>query len=148
MRARDAKTDGKLIETTVGRIIFNEVVPEGIAFRNEKMDRKAIKELVAECIDVHDNEVVAEMVDLMKDVGFEYATKSGISIAMNDLRLPEEKAGLLAEADANVAEIDDQFDQGLITKDERYDQTIAIWRKTTEDVQHVIQNRLEEYGGV
>ena len=88
------------------------------------------------------------MVDRMKDVGFEFATKSGISIAMNDLRLPEEKAQLLADADANVAEIDEQFNLGLITEEERYDQAIAIWRKTTEDVQHVIQDRLEEYGGV
>ncbi|MCH8051525.1 MAG: DNA-directed RNA polymerase subunit beta' [Chloroflexi bacterium] len=148
IRARDAKTGGKLIETTVGRIIFNEVVPEGIAFRNEKMDRKAIKELVAECTKAYDSEVVAEMVDRLKDVGFEYATKSGISIAMNDLRLPPEKAQLLADADTRIAEIDDQFNQGLITEDERYDQAIAIWRKTTEDVQSAIQNRLEEYGGV
>jgi len=148
IRVRDPKTNGELIMTTVGRVIFNEVVPDGIAFRNEIMDRKAIKELVAECIDVHDDEVVAEMVDQVKNVGFEYATKSGISIAMNDLRLPEEKAGLLAAADASVVEIDEQFNQGLITEDERYDQAIAIWRKTTEDVQHVIQDRLEEYGGV
>jgi len=148
IRARDEKTGGELITTTVGRMIFNEVVPDGIAFRNEKMDRKAIKELVAECIDVHESEVVAEMVDRLKNVGFEYATKSGISIAMNDLRLPEGKAQLLADADDNIAEIDDQFNQGLITSDERYDQAIAVWRKTTEDVQHVIQDRLEEYGGV
>ncbi|HEY5625030.1 MAG TPA: DNA-directed RNA polymerase subunit beta', partial [Dehalococcoidia bacterium] len=148
IRARDTKTDGVLIDTTVGRIIFNEVVPEGLDFRNQVMHRKAIKELVAECSAVHDNEVVAEMVDRMKNVGFEYATKSGISIAMNDLRLPEEKAQLLADADANVAEIDEQFSLGLITEDERYDQAIAIWRQTTESVQHVIQDRLEEYGGV
>ncbi|MCH6555457.1 MAG: DNA-directed RNA polymerase subunit beta' [Chloroflexi bacterium] len=148
IRARDVKTGGELIETTVGRIIFNEVVPEGIAYRNQTMDRKAIKELVAECTKTHESEVVAEMVDRLKDVGFEYATKSGISIAMNDLRLPEEKAQLLADADDNIAEIDDQFNQGLITSDERYDQAIAIWRKTTEDVQHVIQDRLPEYGGV
>ncbi len=148
IRARDVKTGGELIETTVGRIIFNEVVPEGIAYRNQTMDRKAIKELVAECTKTHESEIVAEMVDRLKDVGFEYATKSGISIAMNDLRMPEEKAQLLADADANIAEIDDQFNQGLITSDERYDQAIAIWRKTTEDVQHVIQERLPEYGGV
>ena len=148
IRARDPKTDGKLIDTTVGRIIFNEVVPEGIAYRNQTMDRKAIKELVAECTKMHESEVVADMVDRLKDVGFEYATKSGISISMNDLRLPEEKAQLLADADENIAEIDEQFDQGLITSDERYDQAINIWRKTTEAVQHVIQERLPEYGGV
>jgi DNA-directed RNA polymerase subunit beta' len=112
------------------------------------MDRKAIKELVAECSQKFANEVVAEMVDRMKNVGFEYATKSGISISMNDLRLPEQKEQLLADADARIAEIEGQFNLGLITDDERYDQAIAIWRDTTEKVQDVIQGRLEEYGGV
>src|SRR5437667_257582 len=77
-----------------------------------------------------------------------YATQSGISIAMNDLRLPAEKEQLLAEADARIAEIDEQYEMGLITDDERYEQAVAIWRETTDKVQEVIQRRLEEYGGV
>ena len=81
-------TGGELIETTVGRIIFNEVIPEELGFRNDVMDKKAIKELVSECSHKLDNETTADMVDQMKNVGFDYATQSGISIAMNDLRVP------------------------------------------------------------
>ncbi|MEX0682160.1 MAG: DNA-directed RNA polymerase subunit beta' [Dehalococcoidia bacterium] len=148
IRVRDDLTNRELIDTTVGRIIFNEVLPPKMGFRNRVMDRKAIKELVAECCAKFENLVVAEMVDKMKDVGFEFATRSGISIAMNDLRLPKEKEAMLADADARIAEIDEQFNLGLITEDERYDQAITIWRGTTEKVQNVIQDNLEEYGGV
>ncbi len=148
IRVRDDRTDRMLIETTVGRIIFNEVVPEEFGFRNQLMDKKAIKELVAECSHKLDNERTAEMVDRMKNLGFEFATRSGISIALNDLRLPEEKEGLIAEADAGIAEIEEQFNMGLITDEERYSQVVDIWRGTTDKVQQVIQKRLAEYGGV
>ncbi len=148
IRVRDERTDGKLIETTIGRIIFNEVLPEELGFRNELMDKKAIKELVSECSHKIDNARTAEMVDRMKNIGFKYATQSGISIAMNDLRVPEEKQQLLAEADARIAEIEEQFNLGLITDDERYTQVVSIWRETTDLVQQVIQKRLQEYGGV
>jgi len=148
IRVRDARTGGKLIDTTVGRIIFNEVLPEELDFRNHLMDKKAIKELVAECSYKLDNARTTEMVDNMKNIGFQYATRSGISIAMNDLRVPEEKAPLLAEADARIAEIQEQFNTGLITENERYTQAVAIWRETTDKVQQVIQRRLEHYGGV
>ena len=88
------------------------------------------------------------MVDHMKDIGFRYATQSGISIAMNDLRVPDEKEQLLADADALIGEIEEQFNMGLITDEERYTQAVDVWRGTTEKVQDVIQKRLEEYGGV
>jgi DNA-directed RNA polymerase subunit beta' len=148
IRVRDARTDGAMIETSVGRIIFNEVIPEELGFRNILMDKKAIKELVSECSHKLSNDTTAEMVDKMKNVGFDFATRSGISIAMNDLRLPDEKEGLLKEADAQVADIQEQFNLGLITDEERDNQTITIWRNTTDKVQKMIQNRLEEYGGV
>src|SRR5438128_5486584 len=141
---RDKKTGGERIRTTVGRVIFNEVLPEELDFRNHLMDKKAIKELVSECSHKLDNAQTAEMVDRMKNIGFRYATQSGISIAMNDLRLPAEKEQLLAEADARIAEIDEQYEMGLITDDERYEQAVAIWRETTDKVQEVIQRRLEE----
>ena len=148
IRVRDARTNGQLIETTVGRILFNEVIPQELEFRNQLMDKKAIKDLVAECSRRLDNARTAEMVDRMKNLGFRYATQSGISIAMNDLRVPEEKEELLRQADERIKEINEQFEFGLITEEERYNQAVAIWRETTDAVQRVIQQRLTEYGGV
>jgi len=148
IRVRDTARGIGTITTTVGRIIFNEVIPEELGFRNQLMDKKAIKELVAECSQKLDNHRTAEMVDRMKDVGFRYATQSGISIAMDDLRVPEEKEARLQEADRQIAEIEEQFNLGLITEEERYEQAVTIWRETTDRVQQDIQKRLEEYGGV
>ena len=148
VRARDKRTGGELVTTTVGRMIFNEVVPEELGFRNQLMDKKTIKDLVSECSHTLDNERTAEVVDRMKDIGFKYATRSGISIAMNDLRVPDEKAGRLQAADLEVSEIEEQYEMGLITEEERYEHAIRIWRDTTDLVQGDIQKRLKEYGGV
>jgi len=148
IRVRDARTNGELIETSVGRIIFNQVIPEELEFRNTLMDRNTIKALVSECSHTLSNDITAEMVDQMKNVGFEFATRSGISISMNDLRVPDEKENLLKEADTQIAGIQEDYDQGLTTEEERYNKAIDVWRDTTDKVQKIIQSRLSEYGGV
>jgi DNA-directed RNA polymerase subunit beta' len=148
IRVRDARTNGELIETTVGRIIFNEVLPEEMGFRNHVMDKKCLKDLVSEACLKLDNVRTAQMVDRMKNVGFQFATKSGITIAMNDLKVPEKKEELLASADRTIAEIEDQFNMGLITDEERYSQAVTIWRNTTDEMQDLIKDSLSEYGGV
>ena len=148
IRVRDARTNGELIETTAGRIIFNEVLPEEMGFRNHVMDKKCLKDLVSEASRKLDNVRTAQMVDRMKKVGFQYATKSGITIAMNDLKVPEKKEELLAAADRTIAEIEDQFNMGLITDEERYSQAVTIWRDTTDEMQELIKDSLSEYGGV
>jgi DNA-directed RNA polymerase subunit beta' len=148
IKVRDPRTDGQLIDTTVGRIIFNEVLPEELSFRNEVLDKKDLKDLVAECYRKLGMEHTAEMVDAIKNVGFHYATQSGMTIAINDLKVPAEKAKLLAEADARIAEVEKQYQMGLITEEERYDQAVTIWRQTTERVQTAIQDEMDRYGGV
>jgi DNA-directed RNA polymerase subunit beta' len=148
VKVRDARTDGQLIDTTVGRSIFNEVLPEEIPLCNHVLDKKDLKDLVAECYHKLGMERTAEMVDAIKNLGFHYATQSGMTIAINDLKVPAEKAKLLEEADASIAEVEQQYQMGLITEDERYDQAVAIWRHTTEQVQAVIQDGLDHYGGV
>jgi DNA-directed RNA polymerase subunit beta' len=148
IKVRDPKTNGQLIDTTVGRIIFNDVLPEELALRNEVLDKKDLKDLVAECYHKLGMERTAEMVDAIKNVGFHYATQSGMTIAINDLKVPADKARLLEEADARIGEVEQQYQMGLITEEERYDQAVTIWRQTTEDVQAVIQDELDQYGGV
>ena len=146
----------EVIETTAGRLIFDEILPAGVGiavtggidFINDKMDRKMLKTVVARCYDVLGNEDTAEVVDNIKRIGFEYATQSGITIAVNDLRVPAEKAGLIKKADDNIREIDSEYDTGLITEQERYDATVEVWSRTTEDVKKTIQEQLSAYGSV
>ena len=148
IKVRDARTGGEFIQTTPGRIIFNEVLPEELGFNNALMDRAALKNVVAQCHKRLGNERTAEVVDAIKHIGFRYATRSGFTIAVNDLRTPEEKAPLLEEADRRAAEVQEQFEMGLITEQERYDASIAIWTETTERVQDAIEKHLDEYGSV
>ncbi len=154
--ASSVRSRTEMVDTTVGRLIFDEILPPGVAsavtggidFINEKMDRKMLKTVVARCYDVLGNEETAEVVDNIKHIGFEYATNSGITIAVNDLRVPAEKAGLIKKAEDNIKEIDGEYEMGLITEQERYDATVEVWSRTTEDVKKTIQDQLDRYGSV
>ena len=148
VKVRDRRTNGEFIETSVGRIIFNEILPDELGFHNEEMDKRALKALVARCHKQLGGERTAQVVDEIKRIGFEYCTKSGTTIAINDIKTPEEKDRLLAEADARITEIEDQYDMGLITEQERYDASVAVWNETTEKIQEAIQKHLDRYGSV
>ncbi len=145
---RDPLTNNELIETTVGRIFFNEALPAELGFRNEVMDKRNLKATVGECYGKFGSERTAEMVDRIKDVGFKYATRSGTTIAMHDIKVPEAKAGLLALADAQIAEIEDQYLTGLMTEQERYDKAVETWTETTNQIQQAISDTLDRYGSV
>jgi DNA-directed RNA polymerase subunit beta' len=148
IRVRDARIDNQFIHTTIGRIIFNEVLPEELGFYNELMDRKALKNVVAHCHQRLGNERTADAVDAIKRVGFHYATTSGITIAISDLKSPDEKQQLLDDADHRVSEIEEQYEMGLITDQERYNASIDIWNRTRDLVQEAIEKHLDRYGSV
>ncbi len=148
IKVRDPRTLGQFEDTTVGRVIFDEVLPPELPFHNEVMDRKGLKSLVAECHQKLGSEGTAEVVDSIKHVGFTFCTRSGATIAINDIKAPPEKAQLLEDADARIAEIDDQYAMGLITEQERYSASVSIWNDTTDKVQTAIQNSLDRYGSV
>jgi len=148
IRVRDQRTGNQLVETTVGRIIFNEVLPQELGFYNQVMDKKALKDLVSRAYRLLGKERTAEMLDAIKDLGFHYATRSGITIAIHDLEEPEEKEQLLAEADAKIAQIEEQYQMGLITEEERYNQAVEIWQDVFDRVQEAVANNIERYGSV
>ena len=136
------------IETTVGRIIFNEVLPGGIPFQNVIMDRPNLRKVVATCYRTLGGEVTGEVVDRIKATGFHYATRSGITIAIHEIQVPRNKPQLLAEADRKVDALVEQYQMGLITDDERYQGTVDIWADTTTQVEKAIKERMPEYGSL
>ncbi|MGE5597224.1 MAG: hypothetical protein ACM3S1_14465, partial [Hyphomicrobiales bacterium] len=138
----------RLIDTTVGRIIFNEVLPEEIAFQNDGMDRPHLREVVAECYRLLGGEATAEIVDRIKNIGFHYATRSGVTIAIHEIQVPKNKPELLREADQRVDDLFEQFEMGLITEDERYQGTVDIWSDTTRRIENAIKERMPEYGSL
>ena len=150
IEVRGVETPMEYAKTTVGRIIFNEVVPSGtpIPFSNQVMDKKALKDLVAACYHKLGNDTTAIVLDKIKVLGFHYATKSGATIAITDVRVPETKARVLREADDKVISLQRQFQRGLITPDERYRQTVDIWTKASEEMETTIKDRLSTYGSI
>ena len=121
-------------KTTVGRVIFNQILPDELRFNNDIMRRSELKTLVDECYRLLGPEATAHLVDGIKSVGFEFATRGGMTIAVSDIPMPPDKAELLAAADAGVAQIDRQFQRGLITEEERYEQVVGVWQDTTKEM--------------
>ena len=117
--------------TTIGRVIFNQILPDRLRFHELVMHRADLKELVDRCYRNLGSDETAHLVDGIKSVGFEFATRGGMTIGLFDIEIPKDKAARLAAADASVADIDKQFQRGLITEDERYEQVVDVWQKTT-----------------
>ena len=145
---RDQSRDGQEMETTAGRIIFNEVLPPEIGYQNKVIDKSGLKQIVSKCCRILKNEDTARVLDSIKQLGFRYATKSGITIAMNDIEVPESKAKMLEEAEERIAIIDNQYNRGVITEDEQYNSIVGVWMETMDRITNTISDTLDRYGGI
>jgi DNA-directed RNA polymerase subunit beta' len=133
--------DSEPIETTVGRVIFNEAIPEELRFINDVADRKVLSTLVSEAYNRLGSTKTVQLLDALKDLGFKYATKSGAGIAIDDIAIPADKDRILAAAEKRIQDIEAQFRRGLITGGEKYQRTIDVWTKATEEItEAMLQN--------
>ncbi len=138
----------RLIETTVGRVLFNEILPPKLRFQNEVLDRARLRALVGSAYLELGPEETAELVDRIKAIGFKYATKSGITIAIEDLTVPEDKPAILDEVTERVAEVARQYRRGLITENEQYAKTVELWTEATERITSSLGSGLDPYGSI
>jgi DNA-directed RNA polymerase subunit beta' len=136
----------QIIDTSVGRVLFNAALPAELRFVNHELDRGGLKALVAEGYSKLGLEGTAELVDAIKDIGFRYAMQSGTTIAISDILVPPEKAVILEQVNARVAEVDRQYRRGLITDNERYVKRVELWTEATEDVTAAVAKHLDPYG--
>ena len=138
----------KIIETSVGRIIFNNTLPRDYPFQNLEMDSKKLDKLTSKIIENYDSKVVEDVLDKIKNLGFEYSTISGITWGMDDLIIPKEKKGLMAEAQKSVETIDQHYKKGLLSREEKISQTIALWQKTKAEIEKKVAQTLPALGPV
>jgi DNA-directed RNA polymerase subunit beta' len=148
IEVRDQKIGGQRIKTSVGRIILNDVLPPEFDFLNKVIDKSSLKQIVSDCYKLVSNERAAAVLDSLKQLGFHYATKSGTTIAMNDIEVPQSKPKLIDEAEERVAIIENQYRRGLISEDERYNGIIGVWMETTDKLTDTISQGLDHYGGI
>ena len=126
--------DKEIVVTTVGRVVFNTALPDEIPFINGLLKKKGLQQLVQYCYQRHGIEITVRMLDRLKDLGFLYATKSGLSIGIDDLVIPEEKQSLVSDARREVIIVEEQYLQGAITDRERKNKVIDIWSGVTEKI--------------
>ncbi|MBI5808715.1 MAG: DNA-directed RNA polymerase subunit beta' [Ignavibacteriales bacterium] len=137
------KIDDKFIETTVGRVIFNQIVPKEMGFINELLVKKSFSGFIYKMFIKLGNVVTAKFLDDLKDLGFRYATAAGISISFTDMIIPAEKDKLIEESNKKVTSILNEHEQGLITDAERYNKIIDVWTHTTNNVARHLMDRLK-----
>jgi DNA-directed RNA polymerase subunit beta' len=144
MRAAVQENVHRVINTTVGRVIFNDEIPKGLGFINGTFKKKGLQSLVSFCHVRLGHETTVKMLDDLKALGFLYATKAGISIGIDDLVTPDAKKTLVGKADKDVIEIEQQYLDGVITNGERYNKVIAIWSEVTDKVAKEMFKAMDE----
>ena len=134
----------QIINTTVGRVILNDHLPEGVPYVNGILRKKGLQNLVQYCYLRWGLEKTVDMLDVIKDLGFRYATRAGISIGIDDLVIPEEKEKMVTGAHKEVLDVEKQYLDGAITNGERYNKVIAIWSNVTEKVADAMFKEMEK----
>ncbi|MDD2752823.1 MAG: DNA-directed RNA polymerase subunit beta', partial [Candidatus Omnitrophica bacterium] len=146
----DKKTvvEKKIISTTIGRVIFNQVLPEGFGFVNRELNKSRVGEIVANCYKRFGHSRTIQLLDDIKRLGFNYATLGGISIGIDDLKIPKEKQEVIKEAREEVQKVEDQYRRGIITDSERSNKVIAIWTHTTDKVSDLLFKEMEPFNPI
>ena len=139
---------GEVVDTTVGRVLFNQYLPPELRFVNEVLDKGKLQDLVARCYQLSGDEGTAWVVDQIKDVGFKYATRSGVSISVFDLTMPSEKANILENASQQVSEVERQYQRGLLTEDEQYAKVVELWTRVKDEVTNAVTRALDPAGSI
>ncbi len=142
------KPEERIIKTTVGRIIFNEILPSSIRFVNRSLEKGGLKDLIAEMYEVGGEAETPDVADRIKDIGFTYATRSGYSIAVSDIAVPPEKTAIVNQALADAESVARDFRRGLLTEQEQNERVIAIWQRTTNEVGAAVRRHLDPQGNL
>ena len=155
----DENDKGKLVESTIGRFILNEHIPQDLGFVDRTVDKyslevdklvdkKALGIIVEKCFRKHGNNVTATVLDHIKETGFHYSTLGAITISMGDIFVPEEKTALISKAEEEVDKFEKSYRRGLISDEERYEKVIEIWNRTTEEVTDVLMSGLDPMNNI
>jgi DNA-directed RNA polymerase subunit beta' len=148
VRTKDFNEEGELantiLETTVGRVLFNMVVPEQAGFVNEVLNKKSLRDIIGKILAVTDVPTTSEFLDKIKTMGYEFAFRGGLSFSLGDIIIPEEKHDMIAEANEQVDGIMMNYNMGLITNNERYNQVIDVWTSTNAMLTELAMKRIRE----
>ncbi len=143
VRWTDAAGNVSIVETTTGRVLFNQVVPKEVGFINALLTKKALRDIIGDILKHVGIARTAQFLDDMKDLGYSWAFRGGLSFKLTDVVVPPEKDKLVADAATKVAEVFESYNMGLITNNERYNQVIDIWTNTNSKLTNILMDRLK-----
>ena len=138
----------RIIDTTIGRALFNRILPPEVQFVNEKLDKGGVKDLIAEVYEICGQDVTTEVADRVKSLGFEYAMKSGTTLAVADISIPPERSNIIADAQKQVEVVERDFRRGLLTEQEKNEREIQIWQATTDLVADAVKKHMDPDGNL
>jgi DNA-directed RNA polymerase subunit beta' len=142
------KEEQRIIDTTVGRVIFNRIFPEGLRFVNRVLDKGAIQDLIGDIYRFLGEDGTPEVVDAIKDIGFSYATRSGTTIAISDITVPASKREIIAKTLEQTEAVRTDYRRGLLTEQEQTERIIELWQKTTTDVGDAVEKSMDPAGNL
>ncbi len=150
-----------IVETTPGRIIFNEIIPQDLGFVDREaagsellfeidylVGKKQLKEILYRCIDIHGSTKTSEVLDNIKHLGFKYSTRGAITVALSDMEVPESKGDILKQAEDTIETVAKQFRRGMMTEDERYLKTIQTWKNADDQLTEALLKNLGKYNNI
>ena len=144
-RVKVRVADGEIVDTTIGRVLFNEVVPEGVPYINDVLTKKNLRRIIGDVLKATSYPETARFLDEIKRAGFEHATTAGLTFSLAEIVVPDEKINLIEDAQSKVAKARNNYEMGFITDNERYNQVIDIWTRTTNRVAEVLFETLKNH---
>jgi DNA-directed RNA polymerase subunit beta' len=138
----------RLVETTVGRALFNRILPNKMQYVNMLLDKTNLQDLVSRCYAIIGQDATTEVVDEIKNIGFKYATKSGTTIAISDITVPKAKATIVNRTEEEVADLEKQYQRGLLTEQEKTDATIQLWQAARKELEQEVKDGLDPNGNL
>ncbi len=148
VRMQDENGENIMVTTTVGRLLFNALLPKEVKRYNVTFGKKQLKELITDLFKTQGFSVTAKLINDIKNFGFHYACFAGVTVGIEDMTIPETKKAILAKADEDVARINEEYKTGEIINEERYRRTVAVWSQATEDVTTDMMNGLDDFNPV
>ncbi len=145
---RMVKPEERMLETTVGRVLFNRILPPNIQFVNAVLDKGGVKDLIAEIYEICGEEETTLAADRIKDIGFTYATRSGYTIAVADITVPPEKTEIVDNALDEVQNVQRNYRRGLLTEQEQNERVVEIWQRTTANVGDAVRKHMDPHGNL
>ena len=144
----DERNKVVIVETTVGRVLINDLLPDHFGFVNDLLSKKKIGAVISDCYKRFGQAKTVQLLDDLKDFGFSHATRAGISIGISDMTVPKEKRDIIKSSKNEVSKIEDQYRKGVITGRERYNKIIDVWTHTTESISDLVFKRMDAFNPV